>query len=262
MERGNRYQQNFRRFANATQAIDKAWSTCPSSNDTWTPTGVAWATNNAPLQVANGAGLTGVQKPGNSQPTNPYTAATEKIVADLACHLGLPVPPVTLWDRGASAGAPRFVAVSAWAFDNALTWAQAEGGLTPEQRSALIPWASAMLPFESWIGADDRQNASHVLVGSDQGGDILGAWIDYAFALDHGWKGNPAPACHVASIFPPVGASLGHVMIEVADSIVSIDDAAIEGIVNRIPSDYLPRPIAENIIRNLLARRPSVRALL
>jgi hypothetical protein len=127
---------DFRRFAAATQAIDQTWSSCDSTNDAWAPTGIAWGTNNGPLQVKNAAGVVGVQKPGRDGVTNPYTAATEKIIADLAHQLKLPVPPVTLWDRGQAAGAPRYVAVSAWAYENTLTWAQAEPGLDAAQKAA------------------------------------------------------------------------------------------------------------------------------
>lgn len=254
---------NFRRFADATRAIDVRWSSCACSGDAWAPTGIGWGhTNNRPVQVTTPSGLIGVQKPGHGNPTNPQTAATEKIVADLAHHLGLPVPPVTLWDRGTSAPLPRLVAISAWAYTNAITWGQAEPGMTPPQRAALVPWASAMVPFECWISAADRQNPGNVLIGVDPSGEVLGAWIDYSFALDHIWKGNNMPQCHVPPMYPPVGAPLQDAMIEVADRIVGIDNATVEGIINRIPSEYLPRPVADNIARNLLSRRAGVRALL
>ena len=253
---------DLRRFAPSTRAIDTVWSICHSTNDAWTPTGIAWKTNNGPLQVSNAAGVLGVQKPGQDAVTNPHTAATEKIVSDLAHLVRLPVPPITLWDRGEAAAPPRYVAVSAWAFDNALTWGQAEPGLSPAQKTTLLPWASAMAPFESWIDAQDRQNEGNVLVGLDTAGSVLGAWIDYAFSLDFVWKGNHMPNCHVPPLYPALGIAMTDVMIEVADRIVGVENAAIEGIVNRIPSSYLPRAAAENIIHNLQARRANVRALL
>jgi hypothetical protein len=252
---------DFRRFADRTRAIDKAWSSCASSGDTWNRTGVAWGTNNAPVQVGNAAGVLGVQKPGHDHPENPCTAATEKIVADLAHHLGLPVPPVTLWDRGPSAGAPRYVAVSAWAYTAPLQWGQVEPHLTANQRAALVPWASVMLPFEAWIGAQDRQNAGNVLVALAAGGETLGAWIDYAFSLDHTWKGTHIQQCHVAPLYPPLGSAMRDVSEELADKVAAMDNAAIEGIVNRVPSEYLPRPVADNIIRNLISRRAGLRGL-
>jgi hypothetical protein len=113
-----------RRFAAATRAIEASWCANACSGDSWRPTGPEWQTNNRPVQLVNGSGLLGVQKPGDVAPTNSHTAATEKIVADLAAVIGLPVPPVTLWDRGSATAGFQFVSVSAWAFEQPLTWAQ------------------------------------------------------------------------------------------------------------------------------------------
>jgi hypothetical protein len=213
------------------------------------------------VQVGNATGLLGVQKPGHGRPSNIHTAATEKIVADLAAVIGLPIPPVTLWDRGAASGDPQYVAVSAWAFEQPLTWQQGEKSLDAVQRDQLIRPASSIIPFEAWISAQDRQNAGNVLITLDATGAALGAWIDYAFALDHGWKGNNNAACPVGPLYPPVGAADVRVMREVADEIAAIDNQTIEGIINRIPSSYLARGAADNIIANLISRRAAVRAL-
>jgi hypothetical protein len=227
------------------------------------PTGISWGSNNAPVQVRRASGDLGVQKPGKPSPDNPYTAATEKIVSDLAYALGLPVPPATLWDRGSSAGAPRFVVVSAWAFNAPVNWGQAQASLSPDQRNFMIRAASAMVPFEMWIGAQDRQNDSNVLVdGAAPAGQAYAAWIDYAFALDHTWKGNLVPASVVAPMFPPVGVADSPTMKTSADEIVNLEAAVIEAIVNRVPAEYLPRAVADNIIRNLIGGRAAVRALL
>jgi hypothetical protein len=254
---------DFRCFAPKTAAIDKAWCECASSGDQWKPTGVAWATNNGPVQLDNGSGVLGVQKPGDARVlNNPFTAATEKIVADLAYVLGLPVPPVTLWDRGQSAGAPRFVCISAWAFEQTLQWGQAEAGVTELQRNALLAWASAMMPFEAWISAQDRQNPGNMVVGLSPAGEIGGAWIDYAFSLDHIWRGNIVAGCAILPLYPPFANPEEEMVKMTVDRISGLDDAVIEGIVNRIPAEFLPRPVAENVIRNLLARRAEVTTLL
>ena len=202
----------------------------------------------------------GVQKPGHDHPDNAFTAATEKIAADLAYVLGLPVPPVTLWDRGDGEPAPRWVAVSAWAFEQPLTWTQAEPALNAAQKAQLVRPASAIIPFETWIDAQDRQNGGNMLVGMD-GAEIRGAWIDYAFALDHGWRGNNTVVSGVTPLYPPVGGVDLEVVKAVADDIAAIDNSTVEGIINRIPSPFLPRVVADNIIRNLLSRRAAVRAL-
>jgi hypothetical protein len=252
---------DLRHFAPVTTALDDAWCSCACSGDTWTPTGYQWVTENGPIKVANAAGVSGVQKPGKIGVSNRHTPATEKIVADLARVIGLPVPPITLHDRGAAAGEPRYVAISAWAFDAAVTWAQAEPLLSPVQKASLVPVASAMIPFELWIGASDRQNAGNVLIDGALGMTLKGAWIDYAFALDHAWKGNLHAAAGVQPVYPPIGALDAAVAKTVAQEIVKVDDAVIGDIVNRIAAEYLPQPIAANIVRNLVARKPQVSAI-
>ncbi len=182
-------------------------------------------------------------------------------MADLAHCLGLPVPPVTLWDRGASSGQPQFVAVSAWAYEGVLQWGQVDATLTYDQRLALLPAASAMVPFEAWIGAQDRQNPGNMLVAADANGDVKGAWIDYSFSLNHSWNGNHQPNCQIVPMYPMVGSPVAGVVADVVNGISGLQDAEIGKIVNRIPSDYLPRSIADTILKNLLDRRATLRSI-
>jgi hypothetical protein len=118
-----------------------------------------------------------------------------------------------------------------------------------------------MMPFEAWISADDRQNGGNVLLGHSPSGAIGAAWIDYAFALDHVWKGNNVSGCNVPPMYPTLGAPSVDIMKAVAQSIAELERAAIEGILNRIPPSFLPRNVADSIGRNLLSRRAGVRAL-
>ena len=104
---------DLRHFAPRTEALDDAWFSCACSGNSWTPTGEQWGTNNGPIKVVDAADNAGVQKPGKIGVTNPHTAATEKIAEDLSKLVWLPVPAITLDERGAAAGEPRFVAVSA-----------------------------------------------------------------------------------------------------------------------------------------------------
>ena len=203
-----------------------------------------------------------MQKPGTAATSNPHTAATEKIVADLAYLLKLPVPPVTLWDRGSASGAPQFVAVSAWAYDGVVTWGQIEATATPAQKASLLDAASSMVPFEAWIGAQDRANGGNVLASDDTAGGLRGAWIDYAWSLDYTWAGNRNPDCIIGQMYPMVGAQQRDAMMQVVDGIESLDGSAIEQIVNRIPSNFLPRQIADSILQNLLSRRATLRSKL
>lgn len=258
-----------RSFAPATNAIDRTWSTTVWSGDDWKPTGIHWPTNTAPLQLVNAGGLLGVQKPGPvdgpdpeyTAPRNPHTAATEKIVADLAFVLGLPIPPVILWDRGREASGERYVAVSAWAFQQPMSWRDAEPTLNAAQRSALVPQASAIVPFEIWIGATDRRNAGNVLISVDSLQQSRGAWIDYAYALGYGANGKSEDSRALVPLFPPVGGPNIEMMKAVADAIAALSDEVIDRVVSRIPSEYLPHGVAQSIMRGLLSRQPLVKEL-
>ena len=247
---------DFRRFAPATAAIEAAWSTTASSGDAWLDTPTKWGTNTGPALVRTAGGFQAVKKPGLPMAGN-MIAAREKIAADLAYLLELPVPPVTLWDTGCGV----YAAVSALAFVSSLTWGQAQKLLTGPQTAELIPAMSAMIPFESWIDAQDRQNEGNVLVGIEPTGRAVGAWIDYTFSMDHVWQGNMKVACAVPPQYPPVGAPDAAVIMEVAEKIATIKDAEVEEIINRIPGNCLPAASAASIRDNLLARRAPVRAL-
>jgi hypothetical protein len=251
----------YRRFAPSTCAVEQAWSTTVFSGDTWTETGLRWDTMDRPSQLDNGKGIYGVQKPGIPNPWNPHRAATEKIVADLAFVLDLPVPPVTLWDRGPDAGEPRFVSVSAWAFEQPFTWRQIEAFLTREQLQQMVRPASAMIPFEEWVGATDRQNGGNVLVGFGPDDEAVGAWIDYGFSLHHVWRGNSSPDCSVRDMYPACGTPDKEAMKSSAERIAAVDRKTIEGIINRVPPDYLPAGVAENIRENLFLRQSAVHEL-
>lgn len=248
---------NFRRFAPLTMQVEAVWSTSVITTDVWTATGVGWGhTNTKPIEVKNAADYKAVQKPGNPTKGN-LIPAREKIAADLAYIVGLPVPPVVLRDIGGGT----FVAISGMAFETSVTWGQAKGGLGGVQGAALIDAASAMLPFEAWIDAQDRHNEGNVLIGLMPSGEPIPAWIDYAFSMDLVWGGNLKTACTLSPVYPPVGAVNPALMTEVAERILAIKDEDIEGVVKRIPRECLPEPVADIICQNLLARRAPVRAL-
>jgi hypothetical protein len=184
-------------------------------------------------------------------------AAREKIVADLAYLLGLPVPPVTLWNTGGGT----YAAVSAWAFEKPSTWGHVKGSFPGAAAAALVPAMSAMLPFEAWIDAQDRHNDGNVLLTVASSGEPLAAWIDYAFSLDYVWNGNLVNACALPQQYPPFGNPDPAVMREVAGKIAAVKDEEIERLVKRIPEDCLPKDVAGAICSNLSARRSVVRGL-
>ena len=83
--------------------------------------------------------------------------------------LNLPIPPVTLWDRGAGFVGERYCSISAWAFAQCVEWPGAIPKLSPAQMGQAGYIAGAMKVFDTWTASSDRKN-EHVLVADD--GDV------------------------------------------------------------------------------------------
>lgn len=127
--------------------------------------------------------------------------------------------------------------------------------------AALVPAMSAMVPFEAWIAAGDRQNGGNVLVAVLPTGEPVAAWIDYAFSLDHAWERNLHTTCTLPPCYPPLGEPDPAIMKEIACRIEAMKDEEIEGVVNRIPGNCLEKAVRDSICANLLERRAAVRGL-
>lgn len=250
----------FRDFSRELEALSDVWSTSATTTDRWTPTGRNWGTNSKPLEVTNQNNIRGVAKPGAVINDRCLRAAHEKIVSDLAYVLGLPIPPVALWDRGENFVGHRYCAVSAWAFGPVAEWQTIVGRLTPAQIAIAKRAAGAIRAFDTWIAATDRKD-SHVLVRDDNDQGRLGlAHIDYAFALSYEWGGVAGRQGDPRQPFP---SGIGYdpdACREVAQDIENMEETRIVEIVNRIPREYFVDSFRDTIIKELLARRGTVKA--
>jgi hypothetical protein len=252
-----------RQFAPEIEALAAIWSTAAAISDTWTPTGRKWGTNSRPIEVKNQNNLRGVAKPGETIGDRCLRAAHEKIVSDLAYVLGLPVPPVTLWDRGDTiAGDGRNCAISAWAFASPIEWQHFRGKITPAQAALGGMAAGAMRVFDTWIAASDRK-ADHVLVSDDGDTATLKlAYIDYAFALSHEWIGPGNRGVDPRPAWPdgvPVDTAASQAVLLAIDG---LDELQIAEIVNRIPAGCFVDGARDAIIKGLLERRPHLKGWL
>jgi len=197
-------------------------------------------------------GLVGLAKPGVKKSDDIARAAHEKIASDLAYHLGLPVPPVILWDRGEDCESERYVSVSAWAFSPALSWQEAQDQLTDALKSQAAPIVSAMLAFETWISAEDRKS-DHLLVNLTEPDSRLQlAFIDYAYCMSKVWNSPDVPVRAVPSYVPVKQDDAA--TSETAGKICRFDEDTLRQIVNRIPESYLSEAKRQTIISNLLSR--------
>jgi hypothetical protein len=252
-----------RRFSKEIEALASIWSNSVMTTDTWRASGRTWNTNSRPLEVVNQNNLRGVAKPGATITDRCLRAAHEKIVSDLAYLLGLPVPPVILWDRGEAHVGDRNCAISAIAFTKDAEWQSAFPTLTPQQKEWAKCCAGAMRAFDTWIAASDRKG-SHVLVEDDGDHSKLAlAQIDYAFALSYELGIGPgAKGADPRQAFPDQVGFDATAGSQVVEAILSLEDRQIAHIVNRVPAEYFGGDARNIIISALLSRRLELKSWL
>ncbi|MFI5012714.1 MAG: hypothetical protein ACHQAY_10225 [Hyphomicrobiales bacterium] len=252
-----------RRFSAETEALASVWSDSAMSTEDWRPTGRKWPTNSQPLEVVNANNIRGVAKPGALISDRCLRAAHEKIAADLAYVLGLPVPPVILWDRGDAFVGDRYCAISMMAFTKDNEWDGAAPHLTADQISQAMFAAGAMTAFDTWLAASDRKT-NHVLVDDNGDQATLGlAYIDYAFSMSYEWLiGQGGTGAEPRPTYPDkIGFSLNATR-SVVEAIEKIDESVITKIVNRIPASYFIDNAEGVILSALLMRRTLLRSWL
>ena len=229
----------YRRFSDALEKTAEEWAEMTTSFDEWVNIGPYGCSESRPFQVERTRdGLVGLAKPGVVKMDRIPRAAHEKIASDLAYHLDLPVPPVVLWDRGESEPA-RYVCISAWTFaTQPFTWHQAKNFLTDDEKEDARRIVSGMLAFEAWIAADDRK-ADHVLVNIDSSNRKLQfAFIDYAYSMSKNWGETLVQHRPIRSYLQELTIDNGAVE-EITQRILSLKPELINGLVDRIPDQYL-----------------------
>ena len=250
------------RFPPAQVDLCASWFDTIETSDPWTEMGAIGEGESEAIRVTNHAGLNGVAKPGKPKTDGVCRAAHEKIAADLAHTLGLPVPPVVLWDRGNEHEANRYLSISAWAFPQAVKWdtAQKMGFLTADLIASAGPAVSAMLVFHTWISDTDRKS-DHTQINVDSPEDELGtAFIDHAFSMSYVWKAADHPAGACPRYMP--APELPEIMTQTADRIAALAVEEVTRLVNRLPLAYLPQPQRGHILSNLVSRKARLRDIL
>ncbi|MCA3425095.1 MAG: hypothetical protein INF34_00195 [Roseomonas sp.] len=244
---------NFRKFRPQEDILAQEWSSQFVAPAVWQLTEERLNGEAQSRWAVRNDGVRAVAKPAVSA-SGEVRGAHAKNTAEHALRCGVPVPPVQLWTDN-SAG--QRYSLSAAAFPQSLTWAQAQQSMTPEFRKNLIPVLTSGYVFHSWI--DDRDHGGHpenLLISADSSEtDPAIAIIDHAFSLTHGWKsGVPAFSLLNAYYLSSVADCAVDVMIAVMSQIEAIDEGTIFRIVNRIPTDYLDDSLKSLIINGLQFR--------
>lgn len=252
-----------RRFSDERCRLCDDWFAAVETNEAWTDQGPVGEGESRSIRVANAAGLIGIAKPGPAVAANTVCrAAHEKLAFDLAHILELPVPPVILWGENMPATYVRGRSISAWAFQQAMKWheADAKNLLSAASKDSVRAQASAMRVFHTWISDTDRKSDHTQVDLSSPDGQLGIAFIDHAYSQSFVWKA-PNHAVGACAAYMPV-PELRDIMVATADRIAAVPDAEVTRLVHRIPVSYLPDPQRGHILSNLLARKGNLRTAL
>lgn len=202
-----------------------------------------------------------VAKPSHSNPpvSEVAVAAHEKICADLAYDLGLPVPPVILWNRDQRpAGEEKFTAISAVPFPAPRQWSEIKSNPAHlgAVRGKMVAVVSAMTVFDTWVqNIDHNDHPGNLLICIDSAGELQVAYIDYAYSLAYPWKSQQANHPQCCSPYDPKIAADATVQHSVISGVQAIPEASIRGLVERVPEEFLSSQHRTLIIDGLLDRQ-------
>jgi hypothetical protein len=210
---------------------------------------------------------------------NDHAPAREKLAADLAGAVGVPVPPALLYRRGLERGTePERVVlglrVAELAQNLSFVRDVMEGSYPRAMLGPLLDLTAAALRrdapggvvFDLWVDQLDHGEgimaANNIILGVDEQEKEARLWyLDYekALFLDRctGMHlGGPAQAP------PPPAWLLRRLDRDAAHEAVarirSLPEASISALIHRIPSDYLPAEHKSVIEHELLSRRESL----
>lgn len=192
--------------------------------------------------------------------------AVEKIAADLAFELDLPVPPTVLYRREDAADGEEERACVSLVLHEPFDDLQPNWQPTEDERQqtlALLRPASGIVAFDGWIQNVDRNDTRpNTVIYRPTGSAPFAAFIDHANSLnrqDRWVKGG------FANVSVPQMPSLLHEAVdpprvaEVIERIEAFSDDRIDEIVTRIPVDYQSEDRAQVVCQALKERRLHLR---
>ena len=255
---------SYRNFTKEIEALARRWRDTVLTDDEWQlKTDIKDpGTAAKPIWVCTKS-IVGVAKPGHSDvPTTEHPfAAYEKIAADLAYDLKLPIPPVVLWDRGdVPDGQQQYAAISAVPFPNTRQWGEVRDDphFGPLIRNRMSRAASAMCVFDTWVQNQDHNNHTGNLLVSfdfDTSPHLRLAYIDYAYALAYAWSSQGWKNTTCIPLYHPEIKPKFEVMRVVIEQIGKMPTSVIREVVERTPEGFCPRGHKGTITDGLLDRR-------
>ena len=214
-----------------------------------------------------GLSYLGYLKPTKIGGPNEPRAANEKIVADLAVDLDVPVPPVLLVRRDPCPSTEESRAcVSLVMHAEVYEWqhVSALSGVAGALTKVALARCSGIVAFDTFVGNTDRNNGRNALFGIDpeEPADATFVFIDHAFSLNINdrWSGNRWTDVPLAAMPDHLRNAIDkRILRDSLDRIEALADDKIEAIVRRVPDDYMTPAHREVVETGLKARRSLVR---
>jgi hypothetical protein len=192
-------------------------------------------------------------------------AAREKIAADLAHDLGVPVPPVQLTTRSDGRNV-KPVAVSLVMYPRQWAWEQVKTqpvGETVHGAAlvAILAQATPMLAFDTWLAQTDHGDHPHNIVWGYDPASMANAgliFLDYSFSMGYsgGWKDGHWRTVEMAP-FPAL--LLQHLdrsaLRDTIQKIEAYPAEVIREVVGRLPDSHMPPPQRDLLQEALIGRK-------
>jgi hypothetical protein len=257
------------RFSHDGDALSLNWRARVVSEDAWQTTSSPGADGGEAggYRVTSGTS-NAYAKPSKADPATPR-AAHEKIAADLAHDIGVPLPGALLyrWPTLPSGCGEQLVALSLIPFLTAHKWAtiKAAPPFEAQLKQELREAASVLVVFDTWLGNTDRANDGNLLVSkaAADGSPTQFAYIDYSFSMSYPWQQHGFDKITACPMFPTDTKDADIAAMDAAISrVVTLAPDTVREIVTRIPNDFLPDATKILIIDGLLHRRTRLRPAL
>jgi hypothetical protein len=244
----------YRRFSETQEQIAEAWTARAEAADQWTLGAAVGRGEAGSFHITSDKGCRAVCKPAFAGEGGTPRAAHERNASDLARLLGLPVPPVCLWIDPATS---HRYAISAWAFEQAFTWAEIATRLSAAFMQNAAATFSAARVFHTWIAdTDHNNNPGNVVVDAASSDNRPGvAFIDHAFSMSYNGDFASAATSAVPVSYIPGALVDAGATREMIATINHLDERNIENVVGRIPTGFLPEDRRGAIISGLIKRK-------
>ncbi len=185
-------------------------------------------------------------------------AAIEKIAADLAYHLRLPVPPGALYENTAAVNVGCNKAfLSLKTFDTSETACKdVVRRMDLEQLAHFIRANSAMSVFKGWLQDDDPRRFANIVIDKDT---LNPAFVDFSMSTLAHWR---KPQGHFKPMLSDAEVITRGDLRQTLGDIQALPATIIHDTVENIPDDFMGRADKDMMIAGLLHRQGALRDLI